>query len=82
MTSYELIQRLRRQGGDIRLGPEGKLQTKNCPKNLKRAISRSKPRLIAWLREERASKAWEASGRNPSWWRDYPYSTETVRPDL
>jgi hypothetical protein len=80
MTSHELLQRLRRQGGDIRLGPEGQLQTRKCPKDLKRAISRSKPKLIAWLREQRASREWEASSRNPEWWRNYPYSTEPFGP--
>lgn len=41
---------------------------------------RAKSKLIAWLREERASRAWEASGRNPAWWRDYPYATEPFGP--
>jgi hypothetical protein len=80
MTTYELIQRLCRQGGEIRLGPQGQLQVRNCPEKLKRTISRAKVTLIAWLGEERASREWEASGRNPGWWRDYPYSTEPFGP--
>lgn len=80
MTSYELIRSLRRQGGDIRLGTEGQLEVRDCPEKLKPAISRAKPRLTAWLRDLRASKEWEASGRNPDWWRDYPYSTEPFGP--
>jgi moderate conductance mechanosensitive channel len=41
MTSYELIRSLRRQGGDIRLGREGKLEVRDCPEKLKPAIFRA-----------------------------------------
>lgn len=80
MTSYNLIQLIRRRGGDIRLGSNGQIQIRNCPEKLKPAIQKHKLFVVAWLKEERASKYWEASGKDPQWWRSYPFSHELVSP--
>jgi len=68
MNASTIVRRIRRNG-DIRLGPGDKIQTRKCSENLRELVRQSEYLVGAWLREERACKKWEASGRNPEWWR-------------
>ena len=70
-TAHQLLQRIRKAGGEVRLGPDGKLQHRNVPQPLKRKLARNYYLIQTWLAEQRASVAWEASGKNPEWWRSY-----------
>jgi len=71
LSASKLIAKIRRSGGDIRIGHEGQIQFKNCSPRLKELVRRERYCVLAFLREERATKAWEASGRDPNWWRAY-----------
>jgi hypothetical protein len=68
MKASAIVSKIRRTG-DIRLGPGDRIQTKKCSPDLRELVRQSECLVGAWLREERASKKWEASGRNPEWWR-------------
>jgi hypothetical protein len=82
----DLLSRIRHQGGDVRLVPEddtriqmsrGDVEPKQW-KTWKRTLVTNKYQVIACLKEERACGAWRASGRDPAWWRTYPYSRTEV----
>jgi hypothetical protein len=68
MKTSTIVRRIRRNG-DIRLGPGDKIQTRKCPQDLRELVRQSEYLVGAWLREERASRKWEASDRNSDWWR-------------
>ena len=68
LNASSIVRKIRRTG-DIRLGPGDKIQTKKCPAELRELARKNEYLVRAWLREEIASKKWEASGRNPDWWR-------------
>jgi len=66
-SALELVLKIRRKG-DIRLGPADRIQVKRCPAELKQLARMNEYALRAILKEERAARRWEASGRNPRWW--------------
>jgi hypothetical protein len=86
MKAADLLSRIRAQAGDVRLHPDddSRLQFRRGRvrpvqwKIWKETLVREKYLVAAVLREERASHAWEVSGRDLAWWRTYPYSRTTV----
>lgn len=88
MKASTLIARIRSAGGAIRLHPKdddrvqvmpGRLKAKKWT-GLKKQLRENRYLVIACLREERASRHWEQSGRAPGWWRTYPFSRIVVPP--
>lgn len=88
MKVMDLLVRICAQGGNVRLDPEDdtQIQMKRGyvkPRQWrvwKKALVTNKHLIIAILREERASHAYEASGCSPAWWRTYPHSRTEVTP--
>jgi hypothetical protein len=84
----KLLAKIRSWGGDVRLDPEddGRIQMRrgraplNRWKVSKRTLVTNKYLVVATLKEERASRAWEGSGRSLGWWRTYPYSRTELTP--
>jgi hypothetical protein len=88
MKFMYLLVRIRVQAGDVRLDPldESRIQMKRGYINplkwkaWKKVLVANKYLVIAILREERATRCWEASGHNLLWWRSYGYSQTEVAP--
>jgi len=86
MTVTGLILHIRAHGGGVKLGEGGRIEIKSGkiePRAwtaLKRRLLVNKESVLSVLREERASRYWEASGRDRSWHRSYPYSGTLVSP--
>jgi hypothetical protein len=71
MTAHQILERIRKAGGEVRLGPEGRLQCRRVPPRLEQLLSRNYYRVQTWLAEGLASRAWEASGKDPGWHKNY-----------
>ena len=67
MTIDEIISKIRRKG-DIRLGPADRLQIRKCSRELKQLVRMNEYAVKAILKDERAARRCEASGRDPRWW--------------
>jgi|GEM_PF-1388069 hypothetical protein len=88
MTMTQLRARIRAKGGDVRLHPDcdDRMQMMRGDITVKqwqiwrRTLAKNKAGVLAILREERASRAWEASEKDPSWWKAYPFATNEVLP--
>ena len=86
MSITALLLRLRANGGDVRLGPDDCLQVRRGSikpaawQVWKKRLKQDTAGVIAVLHEERATRYWEASGRDPQWWRTYPYARTAVAP--
>jgi hypothetical protein len=80
MRIAELLSRLRAHGGAIRLAPRGGFEVRRGRMSqpaweaLKKCLAEHRTRVLAELREERAARYWEASGKNPFWYRTYERS--------
>ncbi len=71
MTATELLNRIRDAGGKVEINSKGKVAACGVPTELKGLLRRYGGAVKAVLREERAARAWEASGHDPGWWRTY-----------
>jgi hypothetical protein len=82
MTTAQLVQLVRKHGGDIRLHPcTGGLQVRGLKARLRDRILRECQtqsfRLRAFLAEEHAAQYWEACGKDPEWWKTYDSFTSS-----
>ena len=78
MTVGQIISKIRRKG-DIRLGPRDRIQTRKCSAELRQLVRLNEYAVKATLREELASRKWEASGHDPRWWEMDNWSAGTGR---
>jgi hypothetical protein len=65
----EVIAMIRKAGGDVWLGENGRLMTKGVSGDLLLRLEESEYLVRAILREEIATLRWESSGHDPDWWR-------------
>ena len=88
MKVMDRLGRIRSQRGNVRLAPGDSTRIQMKRGNVKprqwkvwkKALLENRESVIACLKEERASSAWEASGRDPAWWQTYEHSGTAVVP--
>jgi hypothetical protein len=81
MKASELLAKIESSGGRLALIAGDQLECNDVPEELLAELREQKYLVMALLKERRACEAYEASGRNPGWYREYPHST-TIWPKV